>query len=53
MNPHCAAQLEANSGFPLWLRHRVALQVPELGVVSSVSGQEGNWHLAGHEQDKS
>lgn len=45
MSPHSATELEADSGFLRGLRHRVALQVPELGIVPSVPGQESNRHL--------
>lgn len=52
MSPHSAAELEANSGFLPGLRHRVALQVPELGIVPSVPGQESNRHLGQEEESK-
>lgn len=44
-SPHSATELEADSGFLLGLRHRVALQVPELGIVPSVPGQKSDGHL--------
>lgn len=53
MSPHSATELEANSGFLLRLRHRVALQVPELGIVPSVPGQKSNRHLEEHENKHS
>lgn len=50
MSPHGATELEADSGFLLGLRHRVALQVPELGIVPSVPGEESDGNL--REQEK-
>lgn len=50
MSPHGATELEADSGFLLGLRHRVALQVPELGIVPPLPGQESNRNLG--EQEK-
>lgn len=52
MSPDSATELKADSGFLLRLRHRVALQVPELGIVPSVPGQKSNWHLGEQEQNK-
>lgn len=45
MTPHSATELEADSGFLLGVGHWVALQIPELGIVPSVPGQESNGHL--------
>lgn len=52
MSPHSATELEANSGFLLGVGHWVALQVPELGIVPSVPGQESNGHLGEQEKIK-
>lgn len=52
MSPHSATELEADSGFLLQLRDGVALQVPELGIVPSVSGQESKRHLRRHEHQR-
>lgn len=49
-SPHSATELKADSGFLLRLRHGVALQVPELGVVPSVPRQKSNCHL-GEQKD--
>jgi hypothetical protein len=45
--PHRPTELEAEPGLLLGVQQRVALQVPELGVVPSVPGQECDGHLKG------
>lgn len=48
--PHSATELKADSGFLQRIRQRMALQVPELGVIPRVPGQKRNWHLGEQEQ---
>lgn len=52
MSAHSATELEADSHFLLRLKHRVALQVPELSIVPPVPGQESNWHLGEQKQKR-
>lgn len=52
MSNHSATELETNSGFLLQLEHRMALQIPELGIVTPVPGQESNWHLGEQKEEK-
>lgn len=51
MGPHSATELKADSAFLQRIRQRVALQVPELGVIPCVPGQKSNWQL-GEQENK-
>lgn len=50
MGPHSATELKADPAFLQRIRQRVALQVPELGVIPRVPGQKSNGHLGEQEQ---
>lgn len=51
IGPHSATELKADSAFLQRIRQRVALQVPELGVIPCVPGQKSNWQL-GEQENK-